>query len=158
MAEDLSGFLKIIIREADLVERFVGLLEREKDLLSGGRTEALAAAVEEKEQLAEKLNALTQQRGHYLVKNGFTADRAGMASWTAVHPQQKEAVTAWERTLSLTARAKELNRVNGQLIQLHMQYTDQALEILQRKESRLDLYGPDGQPAASGGRRIDDAV
>ncbi|MDR1935831.1 MAG: flagellar protein FlgN [Candidatus Accumulibacter sp.] len=48
--------------------------------------------------------------------------------------------------------------MNGQLIQLHMQYTGQALEILLRKESRLDLYGPDGRSTTSGDRRIDDSV
>jgi flagella synthesis protein FlgN len=148
MAEDISGFLGIITREADFVEQFIRLLEQEKTLLTLGRTEALASAVEEKERLAAKLNELTQQRGRYLLDQGFSPDRKGMESWSARHPEQKETVAAWNRTLSLTAQAKELNRLNGQLIRLHMQHTGQALEILLRKESKLDLYGPDGRSTA----------
>ena len=158
MTADFSGFLKILSREADLVERFVRLLEREKNLLTEGRADALAATIGEKESLAASLNDLTRQRGRYLLDDGSSPDREGMASWTAKHPQQKEAIAAWERTLSLAAQAKELNRTNGQLIQLHMQYTGEALEILRRKEDRLDLYGPDGRPAISEGKQIDDAV
>jgi flagella synthesis protein FlgN len=158
MAVDFPGFLKILNHEADLVERFVRLLEREKDFLTEGRADALAAIVGEKESLAVSLNERTRQRGRFLLDDGLSPDREGMASWAARHPQQKEAIAAWERTLSLVAQAKELNRTNGQLIQLHMQYTGEALEILRRKEDRLDLYGPDGRAAIPEGKRIDDTV
>jgi flagella synthesis protein FlgN len=158
MAAQLSEFFKIVASEADFVERFVRLLEREKTLLTEGRTEALAATVEEKEPLAAKLNELTQQRGRHLADHGFTPDRNGMASWSAQYPEQKEALAAWHRTLSLAAQAQELNRLNGQLIQLHMQHTGQALEILLRKDSGLDLYGPDGRSMALGNQQINDTI
>jgi flagella synthesis protein FlgN len=158
MAADIPGFLKIVVEEADFVERFVRLLEEEKALLTEGRTEALAAAVEKKEALAARLNALARQRGDYLAADGFSPDRAGMESWSARHPEQREALAAWNRSLSLAARAKEINRVNGQLIRLHLRHTGEALEVLLRKEGRLDLYGPDGRATASEDQRIDDAV
>jgi flagella synthesis protein FlgN len=158
MVADLSGFLRTIAGEADAIERFAGLLEREKTLLTEGRIEELPAAVEEKERLAEQLNELTQRRGHQLAELGFSAGREGMETWAARHPEQKEAIAAWGRTLSFAAQAKEQNRVNGQLIQLHMQFTGQALDILLRKEGRLDLYGPDGRATNSSGRKIDAAV
>jgi flagella synthesis protein FlgN len=158
MAADLSDFLKIVIEEADSVERFVRLLEEEKALLTEGRTQALATAIEKKEALAAKLNELARGRGDYLAGDGFSPDRAGMASWSARHPGQMEAIAAWNRTLSLAAQAKELNRVNGQLIRVHLQHTGEALEVLLRKEGRLDLYGPDGRATAPGDQRINDAV
>ncbi|MDR3300239.1 MAG: flagellar protein FlgN [Candidatus Accumulibacter sp.] len=158
MTAPLAEFLKIAASEADFVEQFVRLLEQEKTLLTEGRTEALAAVVEKKEQLAAKLNALTQQRGRHLAEHGFTPDRNGMTSWSDRHPEQKEAIAAWNRTLSLAARAQELNRLNGQLIQLHMQHTGQALEILLRKDNGLDLYGPDGRSTALGNQQINDTI
>lgn len=158
MAGDLSDFLEVVVREAELVERFVRLLEQEKTLLTEGRTEALTIAVEEKERLAADLNDLSQRRARHLIDHGYTPDRAGMAAWAAGHAEHQETVAAWNRTLSLAAQAKELNRVNGQLIQLHMQFTGQALEILLRKEGKLDLYGPDGRSTTSGDRQINDAV
>jgi flagella synthesis protein FlgN len=158
MSAELSGFLETVSSETDFVERFIRLLEQEKTLLTEGRINDLAATVGEKEKLAVKLNALTQQRGRYLLEQGFTPDRKGMTSWSARHPEHKEAIAAWERTMSLSVQAKELTRLNGQLIQLHMQHTGQALEILSRKESRLDLYGPDGRSTAPGNQQINDKV
>lgn len=151
-------FLKTIASEADLVEQFVGLLEREKAVLTDGRTDALPALAQEKEQLAARLNTLSRQRNDHLVALGLGADRPGMEAWSAKHPEQKTAISTWNRTLALAAQAKELNRLNGQLIQLRMQYNSQALEILRRKESGLDLYGPDGRSATAGDRKINDAV
>jgi flagellar biosynthesis/type III secretory pathway chaperone len=158
MAADFSGFLETIAGEADSIARFVRLLERENALLAEGRTDELPAAVEEKEWLAAQLNELTQRRGRWLVELGFSPDRQGMEAWAARYPEQKEAIAAWHRVLSLAARAKEQNRVNGQLIQLHMQFAGQALDVLQRKESHLDLYGPDGRSTNPSGRKIDAAV
>jgi flagella synthesis protein FlgN len=158
MSEDLSGFLETVTREAEAVAQFIRLLEQEKAFLTAGRTESLVSAAEEKERLAAKLNELTQQRVRYLRDRGFAPDRQGMASWLDEHPGQKETMAAWNRTLSLSGQAKELNRLNGQLIHLHMQYTGQALEVLSRKESRLDLYGPDGRSTTSEIPKIDDAI
>jgi flagella synthesis protein FlgN len=158
MTQNLSVFLKILAEEADSVERFVRLLEEEKALLTEGRTETLAAALEKKEALAAALNDLARQRGDHLAGDGFSSDRVGMASWSARHPEQREAIAAWNRTLSLAEQANELNRVNGQLIRLHLQHTGEALDVLLRKESRLDLYGPDGRTTASGNRHINDAA
>jgi flagella synthesis protein FlgN len=158
MAADLSGFLKIVAEEADSVERFVHLLEEEKALLTEGHTEALAAAVKQKEELAAKLNELARQRDDSLADDSFPPGRAGMESWSARHPEQMEAIAAWSRSLAAAAQAKEINRVNGQLIRLRLQHTGEALEILLRKEARLDLYGPDGRATAPGDQRINDAV
>ncbi len=58
--------------------------------------------------------------------------------------------------LSLASQARELNRVNGELIQIRMQYNAQALEALLGGNGSLALYGPDGQNAAPSARRISD--
>jgi flagellar biosynthesis/type III secretory pathway chaperone len=155
---DFPAFLEILSHEAKLIEDFVLLLEQEKILLIEGRTEALAALIEKKEALAGKLNDLTQQRSHCLLDGGFSPDREGMDAWARKHPQQKEALAVWERALSLAAQAREQNRINGQLVDLHRQHTSEALKILLRKESRLDLYGPDGRSRPSEDNQIDDTV
>lgn len=158
MTAGQSDFLEILVNEAALVRQFVGLLEQEKAILTEGKTDALSTIAGGKEQLAASLNELSRQRNVHLAVHGFAPDRQGMEAWIAKHPQQKDAIAAWNETLSLAAEAKELNRLNGQLIQLRMQYTSQALEILRRKESALDLYGPDGRSTEQGDRKINDAV
>ncbi len=147
-----------IISENTLLQRFVVLLEEEQSVLAGGRTDELAVLVEQKEKLAAELNTLSAQRGNALKALGHAADRAGMAAWKAMFPDQKEAQAAWENTLSLAARAQELNRVNAELLQMHLQHNSNALAILLHRETALNLYGPDGRPAVQGGTKIDDAI
>ncbi len=158
MTAAVSEFQQAISTESDLVKQFVELLEKEQDVLTNGRTEELPAIAESKEKLAAELNELSRQRNRFLASHGFPPDRLGMESWTAANMGLKETLAAWNRTLSLAASAKDLNIRNGQLIQLRMKYTSQALEILMRKENNLDLYGPDGLSSPPGDRRIDDAV
>lgn len=158
MAAVVSEFQHAVSKEVNLVQQFVELLEQEQDVLTNGRTDQLPAMAESKEKLAAELNELSRQRNGFLVSLGYPPDRLGMESWIAANPVQKETVSAWNQTLSLAARAKDLNLRNGQLIQLRMKYNSQALEILLRKENNLDLYGPDGRSSTLGDRRIDDAV
>lgn len=158
MAPVVPEVRQTVSEEANLVQLFVKLLEQEQETLTNGRTDELPAIAESKEKLAAELNELSRQRNALLTSLGFPSDRAGMEAWTAANPAQKETAAAWNQTLSLAARAKNLNLRNGQLIQLRMKYNAQALEILMRKENNLDLYGPDGRSSPLGDRRIDDAV
>jgi flagella synthesis protein FlgN len=158
MSGTSTSFLQAVATEAGQIEQFVELLEKEKSALTDGRIDELPPIAADKEKLAASLNELSRLRNSHLATLGFAPDRQGMDVWSAQHPEQKETASAWKRSLSLAALAKELNRLNGQLIQLRMQYNSEALAILQRKESTLDLYGPDGRATALGDRKINDAV
>ena len=158
MPAALADFLDAVARESECIAAFAKLLESEKTLLTDGTIEGVASLIEEKEALTSRLDALARQRGDYLANNGLSPDRAGMAAWLSAHPDQTEAAAAWNRTLGLATQAKETNRLNGQLIQMHQQFTGQALDILTRRESPLNLYGPDGRTASPGDRQINDAV
>lgn len=158
MAAPRTDLPQVLASEADLVKRFVALLQQEKLALTAGATDALPALAEEKDSLAASLNEFSRQRNDYLATHGFAPDRQGMDAWCAKHPGQRDAISAWNLTLSLAAQAKELNNLNGQLVELRMQYNSQALEILRRRENTLDLYGPDGRSTGPGDRKIDDAV
>ena len=158
MPEDLSGFLEAVSRERECIELFVSLLENEKALLSKGQIDGLDPIIREKEAIASRLETCAGQRNRYLVDHGLSPDRTGMATWLAAHPDQVQAEAAWARTLALAAQAKNTNRLNGQLIQMHQQFTGQALDILTRRESPLSLYGPDGLTASPGDRQINDTV
>ena len=150
-----DDLVKTVAEEAKQVRQFVELLELEQSALTHGKTDALSNIAEQKEKLAGDLNRLGQKRSNLLASLGYSPDRLGMDAWRAKHPQAK---ALWSNTLSLAAKARELNRVNGELIEMHLQYNNRALDILLRKETTLDLYGPDGKTAGQGDRRIDDAV
>ena len=156
--EQRTAFLQIISAEVDAVRSFISLLQGEQTVLSNGKTDDLPELIEKKNQLAIELTTLAGQRNTLLTKHGFATDRAGVEAWCAKHPKEKTISEAWTTILSLAKEARELNRLNGELIQIRMQYNNKALETLLGQNKALDLYGPDGQSTSPGHRRINDAV
>ena len=150
-----DNLIDIVAEEAALFEQFVGLLEAEQVALTQGNTDELARIAAEKEPRAGDLQNIARMRESRLTASGLSPDRLGMADWTAMHP---EALPAWEKTLALASRARDINRLNGELIAMRMQYNARILEILQRNTITLDLYGPDGKTSSQGERRIKDSV
>ncbi len=143
--------------EATLLEQFVELLRREQASLTQGVADDLPQLADQKNGLVIQLNQLSARRAAFLEAHSLTADRAGIDAWCA-QAQDPEATETWQKVLQLTMEARELNRVNGELIQIRMQFTTKALEALSGAKNSLELYGPDGQSTKPGGRRIYDAV
>lgn len=158
LTAETADFVQIITAEAEAVEQFVDLLKLEQVTLSNGNSDELPALAEQKSKLATHLNSLARQRNTSLAAQGLDADRKGVESWCVKYPDKKTARMTWTKILSLAGEARELNRLNGELIQMRMQYNAKALEALQGVRNSLDLYGPDGQSTPAGNRRINDAV
>ena len=158
LSADASTFLQTIAEEVKTVQQFADLLKLEQTSLSAGNTDDLLVFAEQKSQLAIDLGRLAAQRNLSLAAQGFAADRPGVEAWCAKHPSEKTASDTWSRILVLAREARELNRLNGELIQLRMQFNAKALEALQGGKNSLDLYGPDGQATTSGRPRINQAV
>lgn len=153
-----NDLVTIIKREAEAVTRFVELLREEQETLRRGDVEALELLVEKKTHVASSLAQLGEQRNATLAAKGFVADRVGVESWLSSESPGPGADQAWEAVIAGASQAKELNRVNGSLIQIRMQYNTLAVEALLKASRPLNLYGPDGQTAPYSGRRINDAV
>jgi flagella synthesis protein FlgN len=158
LTTETAAFVQTITAEAEAVQQFIDLLKLEQTTLSNGKTDDLPAFAEQKSRLASHLNSLATQRNTSLAAQGFGADRKGVESWCAKYPDKKTAKITWTKILSLAGEARELNRLNGELIQMRMHYNAKALEALQGGRNSLDLYGPDGQSTTAGNRRINDAV
>jgi flagella synthesis protein FlgN len=158
MAAAQTDLLQTVTTEAGLVQQFVELLRHEQTVLTDGDTGALPEVVQDKDRLAEELGRLGSLRNASLTAQGFSPDRAGMENWCDKHPDKARARELWASLLASATEARELNRQNGELIRMRMQFTDKALEILQRRDKALELYGPDGLSSTHGNRRIDNAV
>ena len=155
MTEAGEDFSRAVEAEVAAVRRFVGLLEREQTILSHGDVDQLLELLPEKNGLTAQLTALAIQRSQALAKERLTDDPAGVA-WFAAHPSETSARAAWSLLLPIARQAHELNRVNGDLIQLRMRHNAQALEALLGSSDALGLYGPNGQSTTASSRRISD--
>lgn len=154
----MLDLLRTLQTEADAVARFADLLRQEQDTLATGDVDALTPLIEQKNSVAAELTAFAQQRNALLAAEGLKPDRTGIEAWCALHPANTNVSAAWSRIMLLARDARELNRVNGELIQIRMQHNAQGLEALLGASRSLELYGPDGQPSAHSGRRINDAA
>lgn len=153
-----TALVRAISAEAVAVQQFVDLLKLEQISLSKGNTDDLPEFAEQKSKLAVHLNSLAAQRNTSLAAQGFAADRAGIEAWCAKFSNEQDTSNTWLTILALAAEARELNRLNGELIQMRMQYVTKALEALQSGNKSLDLYGPDGQSTPAGHGRINHSV
>ena len=139
--------------EVGRLKEFIGLLQREQELLKQGDTDALLPLIETKTQLADRLATFARARETYLARQGFPAGRPGMESWLQRHGSDAQR-QSWHALLQLAQEARDLNELNGKLIGLHMQHNQQAFTALMNATNRAMTYGPDGQQQAGLGGRI----
>jgi flagella synthesis protein FlgN len=137
--------------EQQLLDALVDLLKQEQALLVAANADALAALTPQKSKQVQELAALSAERHRLLGAAGFAAAEAGMGPWLDAHGDP-DARAAWERVLELTRAAKELNRLNGVLINKQLAHNQQVLAALQPAGApAAAVYGPGGQ--ALGGTR-----
>lgn len=155
---EITAFIQALEAEAEIIAQFIDRLQVEQTALSSGNTDELPVIAEQKNTLAVHLSSFATQRNATLAAEGLAADRPGVEAWCAKHPDGKNAANVWRKILSLAEKARELNRLNGELIQIRLNYNAKALDALRRNEHTLNLYGPDGQSSSPGSRRINDAA
>ena len=136
------------------LQEFIGLLQREQQLLGGRDTEALLALSENKNALANSLAELSRARDQRLKALGLAAGREGMQVWLSRRNAKDGERQAWARLLELATTARDLNALNGNLIGMHMQHNQQVLAALLSAADNAATYGPDGQQQAGLGGRI----
>jgi flagella synthesis protein FlgN len=138
--------------ERATMEKLVALMQQEQQSLIHAEVETLAALAAEKQQLVNQMNVFGAARSKALAAAGLTADDAGMNAALAAHDHPSSA-TDWHALLELTVRAKELNRVNGLLINKHLAHTQGALAALQVQAPDASVYGPNGMQTGGVGPR-----
>jgi flagella synthesis protein FlgN len=115
--------------EAHIMTTLLDLLKQEQQMLVSAEIEGLEAVTSKKTALINQMTLLSAQRHRALGKAGFAAEEAGMEAWIAASGDQHIA-QAWTALLDTTREAKELNRVNGMLINKQISNTQGALAVL----------------------------
>lgn len=140
--------------EQQHIAALVELMKQEQQLLIDADADGLAQLTPHKAQLVQQVAALSAVRHRALGVAGFAAGESGMEPWLAVSGDA--AVRArWDGLLELTREAKELNRVNGMLINKQMAHTQNVLSALRPASPSADagVYGASGQTMTGGASR-----
>lgn len=144
-----SQLLAALTAEHAALLNFVALLEREQGMLVNNRTDRLLELSEQKTTDALSLNELAETRRNLLQKNIPEFSVNAVHAWLAAHNPQGLAV--WHKVLALAERARQLNRTNGELIQMKLRHNQQSLAVLSKAVNKANLYGSNGQPNFSPG-------
>lgn len=138
--------LNSLREEAHIMSTLLDVLRQEQQLLVTAEIEGLSAVTTRKTALVTQMTLLSAQRHRSLGKCGFPAEEAGMDAWIAASGEaREESAGLWQALLQHTRVAKELNRVNGMLINKQMGHTQGALQALRPQGgSANNFYGPGG--------------
>jgi flagella synthesis protein FlgN len=136
--------------EQQLIGTIVELMKTEQQFLVSADADGLSSLSPKKLQLAQKMAELSRLRHRALGAAGFLAAESGMEPWLAVGGND-ELRSQWNHLLAMTREAKELNRVNGMLVNKQMAHTQGMLNALRPAgNGGAGVYGPGGHAAPSG--------
>ena len=149
----MAGPTSTLQTEASLMRSLLTLLKQEQQHLVHADIDALNQLTPQKSQLVTQMVQLARQRHQALGAVGMAAQDAGMKAWFAQHPDDSADLAQWEDLLGLTRATKEINRVNGMLLNKHMAQNQKLLNAMRTPTNGVSnsFYGPSGQTASSSG-------
>jgi len=141
----------LIEAEASQLKEFLDLLETEETLLITGDTDGLQTVTREKTERHRQLQRLHDDRAMLLARCGLKNNADAVR---ALYARLPRVLARWEEVLTLAARARDRNAVNGQLIAERMHHNQAALSVLLAAANHPQLYDAGGHSRPSGGGRI----
>lgn len=151
-----TGPAATLIDEQSAMLALTALLEQEQEQLIAADIERIAVLTEPKAQAATQMAELTQTRHDALAAAGHEASETGMQAWLETAAAPAGATDAWKKLIAMAEEAKEINRINGTLINKQMVRNQTVLNVLQHGSVQgSPVYGPNGQTESkSMGRHI----
>lgn len=131
-------------QDAHLMNKLLDALSREQTSLVMADIDSIEAVIEEKSVLLQSINITAKSRYEALAANGFEPSEVGMMAWLK-HQAKPTINELWESFQKALNQAKEMNRLNGMLINKHFNRNQQLLNHLQGNSSAGDVYGRNGQ-------------
>lgn len=143
--------ISTVSTETRHVSALIELMQQEQALLVAADADGLAELTPRKNDLLRELAALSATRHAALAAAGCEGSEAGMEPWLAVGGNS-DARSQWGALLDLARQAKELNRVNGMLINKQLAHNQGVLNALRMPAGAeaAGVYGASGQTLASG--------
>ncbi len=134
-------------QDAQLIGLMLTLLKREQEDLVHANIGSIESLMDEKSEILQAINLSTNVRYDALRNLGLPANEEGMEIW--VKQQNKPSLTqAWQAFQHTVGQAKEMNRLNGTLINKHFARNQQLLSQLQGNYAKGGVYGANGQATA----------
>jgi flagella synthesis protein FlgN len=135
--------------ESDAWQALLNVLTQEEQALIDGEADLLPRLSASKMAQLRTLSNMARARHHDLLAAGLTPDPAGMDAWLAqqAKPEQR---ALWSTLQTMEERARAMNQRIGALIELRLNSTRQALNVLvQAAKGQGGMYDQAGCSVAS---------
>ena len=131
-------------------QALLNVMTEEERALINGEADHLEKLNTSKLAQLNTLSNLARARHDALLAAGLSADHAGMDAWLAQHGQP-EHLASWQHLVDLEHEAQALNQRIGTLIDLRLNSTRQALNVLVQAATskKGGLYDQGGMSTAS---------
>lgn len=131
-------------KDAALVSALLDDLQSEQSALVSADLDTIERMVDRRVELLQALGAAANARYDALAAAGFEPNEQGMSAW--LKKQSSPLLEqAWGTFQEQLVQAKELNRLNGILINKNFQRNQEKLDALNGKTSAPQFYGKNGQ-------------
>jgi flagellar biosynthesis protein FlgN len=145
-AANAAVFVDGLRDEQIALAAFTGMLRSEQDALVQGDADRLAQLATEKAGQIELLTHLGELRSRHLASQNLPGSAEGMLAWLSRNPGFAAAVRKlWQGLLAQAETARQLNQVNGVLIENRLQQNRLRLAVLRTAAASDGVYRADGQ-------------
>jgi flagellar biosynthesis protein FlgN len=144
--------------DATLVAELIDDLQNEQTALISADLDMIEQMVDRRVGLLQALGEAANTRYTALAAAGFEANENGMSKWLELR-SSSVLDNAWVKFQKQLAQAKELNRLNGVLINKHFLRNQEKLAVLQGNATNsTQLYGKNGQSRGGSSTRASFSV
>lgn len=145
--------LQQLIEDLDNAQKLLALMDAEYQALASRDLETLETLLTQKQTLLALLGQHGNVRSQALIDAGFTADKNGLAAFSASCPSGVEIVDHAQKLDAALKACREANERNGRLIRNNQEAVSSMLQILQGSNQTPDLYDRRGGASRSSHNR-----
>lgn len=139
-------------QDSQLVKTLLADLQNEQAALIVADLDTIESMLDKRVSLLQELGSAAKNRYDALAKAGYEANEKGMTAW--LNEQSNPMLEkSWAQFQQQLIQAKELNRLNGVLINKHFQRNQEKLAALQVQPSMAQTYGKNGQAQPASAQR-----
>ncbi len=135
--------------ESQCADEMRSILEQEYETLLHKNSDDILSIIKNKQKVNSKMRKLMLHRERFLKALALPSGNPG------IHELMKrlkcdETHNLWKKLIKQTHQLKEMNEVNGGIVNISLKNNRQALDILTGHSSENETYGPGGQSRKGG--------
>ncbi len=143
---------QMLAQDTQTIEQLRQILLNEREALERRDHEALPPLIEAKNQTMAALGEHALQRQSWLDAAGLEHNHQGWQQWLQQHPDTQAQQAQWEQLAAEFEACRELNDVNGKVIQRAQQTIGQLLNLLRgQNNDGPSLYNAQGRSGSQSG-------